>query len=530
MPSNYKPLSFTTTVRNPARFKFFLKVLEKFEGEILTNELAEEIEINLIKEKIYCVNALRNFPTIEKKYWSLGEAISFDEAKKLQNATPLAKKMRGFNSGPPSRFDTHYQIPKRLGLVYYSPPNVSKEKIIISQLGKKLLKEAKLENIPDPQDISPVGEIEQSIFAHCFAKYQRKNPYTAELNHNNPVSLLLRVIKLLKEDNECLTDAGISVKELPIFGIWRDNDANNLFEEIKTFRKKNGLNPSDEVISEKIWEINQGRYNSFQTRSVIKDLPDEIIRKMRITGLFTLRGTGRYLDLNKNRSHICKYIIENYTEIQDYELHNEKDLKKYFELTSKVDETFISEENFIRQNTDELQIRFWAEQFGWETIKSELLNLKNRIDSRHNILKIIPGPTRLEFLTTLAIKLKCISYTVKPNYIVDDQGLPTSHAPGNGADIECFKDDKITLTEVTLHTSGHQQSINEVPKIHRHVLSKREEFPQKEVNAVYISPIMHQDGILVSRLMSEDRYENVSIYPSNIEQFIEKIETDSVLN
>ena len=57
-----------------------------------------------------------------------------------------------------------------------------------------------------------------------------------------------------------------------------------------------------------------------------------------------------------------------------------------------------------------------------------------------------------------------------------------------------------------------------------------EEFPQKEVNAVYISPIMHQDGILVSRLMSEDRYENVSIYPSNIEQFIEKIETDSVLN
>ena len=84
---------------------------------------------------------------------------------------------------------------------------------------------------------------------------------------------------------------------------------------------------------------------------------------MRITGLFTLRGAGRYLDLNKNRSHICNYIIENYTEIQDYELHNEKDLKKYFELTSKVDETFISEENFIRQNTDELQISFWAEQF-----------------------------------------------------------------------------------------------------------------------------------------------------------------------
>ena len=43
---------------------------------------------------------------------------------------------------------------------------------------------------------------------------------------------------------------GISVKELPIFG-WRDNDANNLFRKSKLLGK-NGLNPSDEVISKKI--------------------------------------------------------------------------------------------------------------------------------------------------------------------------------------------------------------------------------------------------------------------------------------
>ena len=43
---------------------------------------------------------------------------------------------------------------------------------------------------------------------------------------------------------------------------------------------------------------------------------------------------------------------------------------------------------------------------GWEIIKSELKILKNRGDSRNPILRIIPGPTRLEFLTTLAIKLK----------------------------------------------------------------------------------------------------------------------------
>ena len=43
---------------------------------------------------------------------------------------------------------------------------------------------------------------------------------------------------------------------------------------------------------------------------------------MRITGLFTLRGAG-ISRFNKNRSHICNHI-ENYTEIQDYELHNKK--------------------------------------------------------------------------------------------------------------------------------------------------------------------------------------------------------------
>ena len=55
MPLNYKPLTFTTTLRNPERAKYFLKVIEKFEGKKLTNDLAIEIVVNCIKEKIYSV-------------------------------------------------------------------------------------------------------------------------------------------------------------------------------------------------------------------------------------------------------------------------------------------------------------------------------------------------------------------------------------------------------------------------------------------------------------------------------------------
>ena len=39
--SEYKPLLFTTTMRNPERLKDFLLVLSEYEGEVLTNEIIE---------------------------------------------------------------------------------------------------------------------------------------------------------------------------------------------------------------------------------------------------------------------------------------------------------------------------------------------------------------------------------------------------------------------------------------------------------------------------------------------------------
>ena len=35
MPSNYKPLTFNTSIRNPERAKYFLKTIIKFENEIM---------------------------------------------------------------------------------------------------------------------------------------------------------------------------------------------------------------------------------------------------------------------------------------------------------------------------------------------------------------------------------------------------------------------------------------------------------------------------------------------------------------
>ena len=51
--AEYKPLLFTTTVRNPERIKYNLFVLKKFENQILTNELATAVVGELIKYGLY---------------------------------------------------------------------------------------------------------------------------------------------------------------------------------------------------------------------------------------------------------------------------------------------------------------------------------------------------------------------------------------------------------------------------------------------------------------------------------------------
>jgi len=49
----YKPLLFTTTMRNPERLKDFLLVFKEFDGEILTNKIIEKVAKSLIKKGLY---------------------------------------------------------------------------------------------------------------------------------------------------------------------------------------------------------------------------------------------------------------------------------------------------------------------------------------------------------------------------------------------------------------------------------------------------------------------------------------------
>ena len=118
-------------------------------------------------------------------------------------------------------------------------------------------------------------------------------------------------------------------------------------------------------------------------------------------------------------------------------------------------------------------------------------------------------------------------YAIKPNYKVDHEGMIRQTAPSRMSDIVCEKDDIIDLVEVTMLQDGHGQGSNEIPKIRRHVNDKKTEFPNSNVSSTYITPRMHEDALFLIRAAG---LENVIIKPFDIGEFIQKLETDSVLN
>ena len=526
--ANYKPFLFTTTLRSPERIKYFLKVLKEFEGQILTNQLAIEILAHCIKEKIYKPqNSYNSHKELLEKYKS-NEALTIDDAWLLIKSSDQNHKQYGFDDGWSSRFKTCFEITMKFGLSFFTPPNIKQSKIIISELGNKLIEGVTFKNIPNQWQDDEPNDKEQAIFSHCLAKYQRKNPFTAELNINYPLSLLLRTIKRLNNDPDLKTKAGISRQELPIYLIWKDNDDEALFKTIKDLRLKYGLKPSTEVILDICDSITGVRYNSYQDKSLSSDLPDDNIRKLRITGLFTYRGGGRFLDINKNKHDVCEYIIQNYSSVKNYTHNNIDDQIKYFEEVSSTDNKLLNYQNENIVNISHDQLDTWLNTYNWEKIKSELDLLEKKRNSSDEILRFIPGPARFEFLTALALRLKMSSYKIKPNYPADDQGLPTSTAPGGAGDIECTKTNETAIIEVTLLNDSNQAA-NEMPRIKRHIQSKIDETSANFNFAVFIAPRIHPDSKSWVDFLKSEQGGSFIVNPYNIKDFINYIENNNSL-
>ena len=195
----YKPLLFTTTVREPLRIKQFLSLFLKFDGQILTDALAEKIVGELIKYGVY--RPMKTSLSIAQKWETTPkgsvaeEILSDNEVHWMLKNNPQEHKEAGFARGWPSRFATFFDFCKELGFVYFAP----NEAIKFSEAGKLLANIIQYKINGTAIHFEEVNsEREQQIFLNAFVKSQRSNPFVRVKNDNVPLLLLLEVIKYLK--------------------------------------------------------------------------------------------------------------------------------------------------------------------------------------------------------------------------------------------------------------------------------------------------------------------------------------------
>ncbi len=514
--AEYKPLLFTTTVRNPQRLKGLLWILKDYNGQILTDDLATAIIGKTIQYGLYRPMVITD---VVKRKWESspkGEFADYiltdEEVKKIIENNPQDHKEAGFEKGYPSRFATFYDFPKELGFVYYQPD----EPIVFSELGLKFANIFSVEVSGDiiiAQEERP--EYEQQAFLQAMCKYQRKNPFVRVLNENVPLILLLQTIQKLNADAE-FNGAGISRKELPLLIFWKDNNAESLYKRIKQLRKQYRYNPSDEVIIDICTKEIMEDFKQFKPKSIIDEYPDEFIRKMRLTGLISLRGAGRFIDINHNEDEKVAYVLSHYASYEKYETE-----RTYFDYMATIDENLfnIQTVEVTPSQSEDLLIQ-WLNEYEWNSIKEELSNLAERKVSKDDVLKFLPNPARLEFLTALAIKSKLPTVRVIPNYSCDDTGLPTSTAGGGIGDIECIEQPNGILVEVTM-AEGRTQTMMEVWPIERHLESFKEKYTP-DSQCVFIAPSIYADTNRQIKFVKMDK--GHTIRPYKIADFVNYLE------
>lgn len=513
--SKYKPLSFSTTMRNPERIGDFLRCLAEHNGEILTNSLIDTIVADLIKAKIYCPMYVKRQPLLRDIYNNDLSTFSDAQVREIIENSPQEHKEAGFDKGWPSRFDTWYKLAMEFGFVYYAMG----EPISISETGFMLIEATAEEHIN--------GAKIQSIFLNTMVKYQTNNPFRKISNDNVPLVLLLEVIKKFREENEDFK--GISRQELSFFICWPNNDADALYRKIKQFRHAYGVsNYTDELIYNECLDIlgyGTDDKNYVKIDKVTGEAVDEYIRKMRITGVISLRGGGRFLDWNTLEQHKIDYILDHYSWYQQY-----FDTKQYYDYMSKIDpRLIIAEEALNMSEIDKLRqatLASYAKKYSREYIFNELKILGGRNTESHDeLFKFIPAPARFEFLTSIMLVQNFTSLKVKPNYPIDDEGIPTSTAAGGMGDIEC-EDSKKELVEVTL-IQGRRQVEGEMLPITRH-LSELQKTTGKECVALFVAPTIYPDAKRYVEWVNFN--EHLRIVNFDIDELIDEVQDSDQLS
>ena len=509
----YKPLLFDTTLRNPERIKKFIKVISKYETLVPKDVVIHLIVKDVIQNKLYKTNYTSRNRLLNEIFEDPDRNFTDKQLEDIIKYSPQSHQEGGFAKGWPSRFFTWFKFIRALGFVYF---DVDKP-IRVSDTGKMLLEAFETNNVFK----------ENAVFRNAMARFHRSSPYIMAANKNRPFPLLIATILRLKELKNNPSE-GIYRFEIPYFLCWKDSDVNALANYIIQQRARLGLSPSDESIydnAKDILGITQEQENLYKISNIMREMPDEYIRKMRLTGMIALRGGGRYLDINNDYIDDAKYIRDNYLEFKSFA--SEED---YFEYAGGWDERLGKYEQQEEMDPDDYQAKFLNQVGLYELsdIRHEFLLLsRHNGNSSHPLFRLLDKSIRLEFLTALLIKKSYPNVDVYPNYPVDDEGVPTSTAGGNKPDISCKDGNMYINVEVTM-LSSNQQNILETPPIISHLQETRRYC--REAFAIFIAPRIHPQTDIYLRISPAALNDpDLKIVPNTIEQFSNNLERNNSL-
>lgn len=476
----------------------------------MTSAVIHKVVKNLIREKEYTPLFVQRTPELKAIRNSFDDYFTDEQLELIVAESPQKHKEKGFDYGWDSRFDTWYKMLKEFGFVKYA----MNESIQITSTGHMIV-DAYLE---EPRNEKKI----QTVFLNALMKYQTNNPLRRTLNDNAPLPFLLRVIKYFHEDSG-ENNVGLYRGELPILICWQDNDAQSAYRYIKNIRRLRGFNYSEEFIYERCLSIlGSDNRNYLKMEKICREAVDEYIRKMRMTGLLSLRGNGRFLDINSFEKDTVEYVIEHYSTYPRFETEDD-----YINYMGTIDSEIVQLEEQPEPNFSDVRKRTlyrYAREMTKESVRKELLAVCARRESTDKILRYINAPTRLEFLTSIALVQNFSGLDVNPNYSVDDEGLPTFTASGGYADIECYDSDCDSYFEVTLMCGRSDQVNNEIIPISRH-LREAKKNRREESFSVFVAPTIHPDAIEAAEWQKK-KYE-VDIITLNIDEFIKEIDIAS---
>lgn len=507
----YKVYSISTTIRNPIRNTEFLEILKLFDGFTLTRIVKKKIYIELIRHGVYHVTNVENY--IKNKYED-NELLTDEEVMDIINNNPQ-------RTGDEGRLMTQIRALKDTGLLTLEN-NRNSPTMRISKFGNALLN----------------GENIENIYAKAMIGLHSKNPQrTTIYNRARPFLNLLFVINEL--NNRIKGNKGILLHEFSTFVLsMKDCNYKKAVDEIIKYRNQFKNEKNKVYIENYLYNIVGVNHISYDS---LGDYEDDVYRKFNMTGLIYRHGfgTNTYISftpyyLEKINSIIEKYkdySFKDFTDTQEYmdylyniELPWEKsdDIKrKVIENQQKALEVEINENDSLDVQMEKLNNIYkrkvfenFAKDIKEEQIIEELVSLsRNNLDNTK--YKSIPAPVRLEWFIALYMAKKYGATYVKPNLVLDNNGIPKSFAPGGTADIEFVTEEMYCLVEVTLMRDYKQQLNSETTSIADHLDMVKE---YKEKCSLLIAPIIHYRVVQFFKYINSIS-EN-SIVASSIEHYI----------